>query len=117
MENERVEREVELPASAEEVWEQVADGDRLGEWLDAEIELELRPGGSGTFRFAGGEVRRAMVREVEAGRRLAFTWWPLTGPQVGVATSVVITIDPSDAGSRLRIVESRATRARVRAAA
>ena len=112
-----VTKEVELPASPDEVWEQVADSDRLGEWLEADVELDPRPGGSGSFRFADGEVRRAMVRDVEPGRRLAFTWWPLTGEDVGRSTSVTITIEPSDVGSRLRLVETAHARARAVAGA
>jgi uncharacterized protein YndB with AHSA1/START domain len=112
-----VTREVELPASPDEVWEQVAESDQLGAWLDADVELELRPGGSGSFHFGDGEVRRALVRDVEPGRRLAFTWWPLTGDEVGRATTVTITIEPAPDGSRLRLVESPRARARARAAA
>jgi uncharacterized protein YndB with AHSA1/START domain len=116
---EQVEREIELAASPDDVWREVTDATALGEWLEAEVELDLRPGGAGTFRFADGEVRRAMVREVDDGERLAFTWWPLTGPAVGRATTVVITIEPRGDGSRLRLVETTAavSRARVRAAA
>ena len=112
-----VTREVDLPAPPEEVWEQVTRSDRLGEWLEADVELEPRPGGSGSFRFADGEVRRALVRDVEPGQRLAFTWWRLTGDEVGRATSVTITIEPTDAGSRLRLVESSQARARAVASA
>jgi uncharacterized protein YndB with AHSA1/START domain len=117
MSSEDVTREVELPASPDEVWEQVAESDQLGEWLEADVELDARPGGTGSFRFADGEVRRALVRDVEPGHRLAFTWWPLTGAEVGRATTVTITIEPSDAGSRLRLVESPRARARARATA
>jgi uncharacterized protein YndB with AHSA1/START domain len=110
-----VTRDVDLPASPDDVWEQVTESDSLGEWLEADVELDPRPGGAGSFRFADGEVRRALVRDVEPGRRLAFTWWPLTGDDVGRATTVTITIEPTDGGSRLRLVES--PRARARAAA
>jgi uncharacterized protein YndB with AHSA1/START domain len=110
-----VTREVDLPATPDEVWKQVTESDCLGEWLEADVELDPRPGGAGSFRFADGEVRRALVRDVEPGRRLAFTWWPLTGEDVGRATTVTITIEPTDGGSRLRLVES--PRARARAAA
>lgn len=117
MGSERVEREIELTASPDEVWRQVADADALGDWLEADVDLEVRPGGAGSFTFADGEVRRAMVREVDEGARLAFTWWPLTGPQVGQATTVVITIEPRDHGSRLRLVETMSARLRALAAA
>jgi uncharacterized protein YndB with AHSA1/START domain len=110
--NSDVTREIELPAAPDEIWKQVAESDRLGDWLDADVEIELRPGGAGTFGFADGEVRRAMVRDVEPGRRLAFTWWPLTGDDMGRTTTVTITIEPSDEGSRLRLVESPTARAR-----
>jgi uncharacterized protein YndB with AHSA1/START domain len=106
-----VTREVDLPASPDDVWEQVTESDSLGEWLEADVELDPRPGGAGSFRFADGEVRRALVRHVEPGWRLAFTWWPLTGDDVGRATTVTITIEPRDGGSRLRLVESPQARA------
>src|SRR6266516_3137961 len=115
--NSDVTRDVELPATPDEVWQQVAESDQLGDWLDADVELELRPGGAGSFRFADGEERRAMVREVEPGRRLAFTWWPLTGGDVGRATTVTISIEPCGDGSRLRLVESPAARTRATAVA
>jgi uncharacterized protein YndB with AHSA1/START domain len=114
---EDVTREVDLPAPPDEVWRSVTEADQLGDWLEADVELDPRPGGAGTFRFADGEVRRALVREAEPGHRLAFTWWPLTGDEVGRATTVTITIDPTDAGSRLRLVESPRAPARAVAVA
>src|SRR5712692_9905276 len=110
--NPDVTREIELPASPDEVWRSVAEPEQLGEWLDADVEIELRPGGAGSFRFADGEVRRALVRDVEPGHRLAFVWWPLDAGQPGPATTVTITIEPRDGGSRLRLVESPIARAR-----
>jgi uncharacterized protein YndB with AHSA1/START domain len=112
-----VTREVELSAEPDEVWRSVTEAEPLGDWLEADVELEPRPGGSGTFRFADGEVRRAFVRDVDPGHRLAFTWWPLTGDDVGRTTTVTITIEPHDGGSRLRLVESPRARTRAVAAA
>ncbi len=117
MSPEDVTREIDLPAPPDEVWRSVTQPDELGDWLEADVELDPRPGGSGSFRFADGEVRRVLVRDVEPGHRLVFTWWPLTGAEVGRTTTVTITIEPSDAGSRLRLVESPRTRARARATA
>jgi uncharacterized protein YndB with AHSA1/START domain len=117
MNPEDVTREIDLPAQPDEVWRSVTEPDELGDWLEADVELDPRPGGSGSFRFADGEVRRALVRDVEPGQRLAFTWWPLTGVDVGRSTSVTITIEPTDAGSCLRLVETARARARAVAGA
>ena len=114
---EQVEREVELPAPPAEVWDAVTDAEVLGDWLDAEVELDLRPGGAGTFRFPDGQVRRAMVREIDEGARFSFTWWPVTGPRIGRTSTVSIDIEPAGAGSRLRLVETMSTRTRLLAAA
>jgi uncharacterized protein YndB with AHSA1/START domain len=100
MSPEDVTREVELSAGPDEVWRSVTEPDELGDWLEAD-----------------GEVRRALVRDVEPGQRLAFLWWPITGAGVGRATTVTITIEPSESGSRLRLVESPRARARARARA
>lgn len=107
-----VAREMDLPAPPGEVWELVSESDQLGDWLEAEVELDVRPGGAGTFSFPDGEVRRALVRDVEPARRLSFTWWPLTGDDVGRATTVTITLEPCDVGCRLRLVESPGARTR-----
>ncbi|HEX6311937.1 MAG TPA: SRPBCC domain-containing protein [Acidimicrobiia bacterium] len=109
-----VEREIELDATPEEVWEELADPDRLGEWLGAGVDLDLEPGGTGTFSFPDGGTRRARVVAVEAGRMLSFTWWPVA-PTVGPPTLVTITIAPRGTGSRLHVREAPA--ARLRAAA
>jgi uncharacterized protein YndB with AHSA1/START domain len=108
----RVVRAVELPVPPEQVWKALADATRLGEWLDADVELDLRPGGAARFRFGSGEERRGLVTEVEAERRLAITWWPLGAGGVGPATTVTFEVEPVPAGSRLRVIESRAARTR-----
>src|SRR5215213_4658241 len=51
-----IRRKILLDAPREEVWEALTDPERLEDW------------------FANGEERRAVVREVEPGERLAFDW-------------------------------------------
>jgi uncharacterized protein YndB with AHSA1/START domain len=110
MSREPVEREIEVDASPAEVWESLADPGRRGEWLDADVEIDLRPAGGGTFRFAGGETRRARVVDVDPGRRISFAWWPVA-PVVGRPTLVTITVEPCEVGSRLRVREAPSARA------
>jgi uncharacterized protein YndB with AHSA1/START domain len=109
-----VEREIELEAPPGDVWEELADPDRLGAWLGAGVDLAVEPGAAGTISFPDGETRRARVIDVEEGRRVSFTWWPVA-PAVGAPTHVTITIEPTDAGSRLRVREAPSARARAAA--
>ncbi len=102
---EQVERELELEASAQEVWEAVTgDG-----WLADEVAFELRPGADATFRSArtekSGWVEEASPPQLadDGAARLIF-WWGAAGAP---ATRVEVTIGPSERGTRLRVVESR----------
>ena len=105
-----MEREIELAAPPAEVWESLADADRLGAWLGAEVDVELRPGGTGTFRLEDGETRRVRIVDVDPGRRISFAWGPVA-PVVGRPTLVTITIEANGTGSRLRVREAPSARA------
>jgi uncharacterized protein YndB with AHSA1/START domain len=92
----RVERELLLPASPEDVWDAVTGPG----WLADEVDLDLRPGGDASF----GDGRSGWVEEARAPARLAF-WWAEDGEP---ASRVVITIEPHrDETTRLRVVETR----------
>jgi uncharacterized protein YndB with AHSA1/START domain len=101
----QVERELELEASVQEVWDAVTgDG-----WLADEVVLELQPGGDASFRWPDSE-KSGWVEEVsppgradDAVARLTF-WWGTAGEP---ATRVEVSIAPSDGGALLRVVESR----------
>ena len=68
-------REVVFPAPPDEVWEALTEPERLEEWFANDVELDPTPGGDGCFRWDSGEVRRAVVDDVEEGRRLDLRWW------------------------------------------
>lgn len=95
---ERVERELVVEATPQEVWEVV-----LGPgWLAEEVELELRPGGEATFR-SGDEQRSGWVEEIVDTRKLAFWWARGDEP----ASRVELTLRPEGATTRLRVTETR----------
>lgn len=108
----RIERELELPASPARVWESLTDPELLAEWLADEIVLELWPGGEARFR-TGALTRTGWVEEVsppdpdasdsEAGR-LIFWWAPDGEPASRVELALWGT--PRDT-TLLRIVETR----------
>ena len=95
-----IHKEVVLPAPREEVWDALTDPDRLADWFANEVELDLRPGGEATFRWANGEERHATIRSVEPEERLALDW---DDAEEGV---VEFTLADDADGTRLTVVET-----------
>jgi uncharacterized protein YndB with AHSA1/START domain len=96
--SERIERELWLPATPQEVWDAVtSDG-----WLGDRVSLELRPGGDAEFE-SGDQVRTGWVEDVSMPERLSF-WWTVGDEP---ASRVELRINERDGGARLRIVETR----------
>jgi uncharacterized protein YndB with AHSA1/START domain len=97
--SDRIERELSLPAPAQEVWDAVTgDG-----WLADEVELVLEPGGDARFR-SEDLLKTGWVEHASEPSRLAF-WWAADGEP---ATRVELTLDEvEDERTRLRVVETR----------
>jgi uncharacterized protein YndB with AHSA1/START domain len=109
---EDVEREVVIPAPADEVWSALIDPEQLGEWFGAEVEGELEPGDVTTFRFPDGTERRALVEHVQPPRRLGFRWLPYERGADGVVreregSRVEIDCDETPDATIVRVVERR----------
>jgi uncharacterized protein YndB with AHSA1/START domain len=94
----QIERELLVQAPPEEVWDAVTGPG----WLADDVHLDLRPGGDAEFR-SPDEVKTGWIEDVRAPERLAF-WWA-TDDQP--ATRVELTLTEDEAGTRLRVVESR----------
>ena len=91
-----VQREIVVPAPVEEVWSALTEPERLEEWFANDVELDLEPGGVGTFRWDDGDERHAVVEEVVPERRFAFTWETRAGsrsssPRWTTGTRVLVT--------------------------
>jgi uncharacterized protein YndB with AHSA1/START domain len=96
--DDKIERELVVDASPEEVWDAiVGDG-----WLADEVELDLRVGGDAIFR-SGQQTRTGWVEDVLAPERLAF-WWAVDGQP---ATRVELRVLTEQDATRVRVVESR----------
>ena len=93
-----IRKEILLPATRDEVWSALTDPEELERWFANDVELDLRPGGAASFRWANGESRHATVTEVEPGERLAFAWED--------EGDVAFTLDDEAAGTRLTVVET-----------
>lgn len=96
-----VERTVELDAPADAVWTALTDDEALSDWFGGRVELDPVPGGGGRFVDEGGAVRRALVEEVDAGRRLSFRWWAEDDDDGPIST---VTFDLTERGGTTRVV-------------
>ena len=99
--------EVELPHPPEKVWRALTDPALLGEWLLPVTGFELELGAAFTFKtqpFPGwdGTVSCRML-ELEPHRKLSYAW--VVGEMV-LDTVVTFTLTPTDAGTRLFLVQS-----------
>lgn len=103
-----VTREIEIDAPPEVVWAIVTEGRHLAGWFSDEAEIDLRPGGAMLLTWHGHGAYRARVETVERPVTFAFRWVLRDGeePVRGGSTLVVMTLIPTDTGTRLRVVES-----------
>src|ERR1700674_4330651 len=93
-----VTREIVLPAPREEVWAALTEAEQLAEWFANDVELDLREGGEGVFRWGDGDERRAVIEEIDEARRLALRF-----EDDGL---VELELDDADGGTLLVVTET-----------
>jgi uncharacterized protein YndB with AHSA1/START domain len=97
-----VERSIDLPAPPDSVWQHLTDGDILGDWMEGEVEITSRPGGSITLVPEEGDLVWGTVEEVIPGKRLQWSW----RTDDGMPTQVEIEIAPAGEGTTLTVRET-----------
>jgi uncharacterized protein YndB with AHSA1/START domain len=94
-----VERELFVDSPPDEVWDALTDPERLEEWFANDVVFDPTLGGRATFRWANGEVREALVEDIEPARRLVLRWLDDDG-------LVWLELAPAGSGTTLRVVET-----------
>jgi uncharacterized protein YndB with AHSA1/START domain len=105
----QIERETMIAAPVERVWSLLTEPEHVGDWFcDAGAEIDLRPGGAMVLRWTEHGTTHARVVDVEPHRRFSYRWAAeAESEQIeGNSTLVEFTLDPTDEGTRLRVVES-----------
>jgi uncharacterized protein YndB with AHSA1/START domain len=105
----QIERETMIAAPVERVWSLLTEAEHVGDWFcDAGAEIDLRPGGAMVLRWTEHGTTHARVVDVEPHRRFSYRWAAeAESEQIeGNSTLVEFTLDPTDEGTRLRVVES-----------
>jgi uncharacterized protein YndB with AHSA1/START domain len=97
-----------LTHSVERVWRAVSEPAELAHWFPCAMSGDLRPGGTLTFAFPGGEMppTEGEVIEIDPPRSLAFTWGDdvlrieLEPDDEGCVLHFVVLFDDADRASR-----------------
>jgi uncharacterized protein YndB with AHSA1/START domain len=108
-----IEREIVIDAPADVVWRTITEPDQIAQWFADRVELDLRPGGDGTFVFETGASAKTttaplVVEAVEPPHRFAFRWGHADGEVANAGNSVLVEFTlaaESREKTRLRVVE------------
>ena len=103
MEPATVNRDVDLDLAPDALWQLVSDPAEMSGWLGDDVDLDVRPGGTGTIADGDGDVRDVRVDRVDSGR-MVLTWWDRASARESEV--VLEVISRPDGGSRLRITET-----------
>jgi uncharacterized protein YndB with AHSA1/START domain len=106
--------EILIDAPADVVWRTVTEPDQIEQWFADRVQLDLRPGGAGTFVFEDRETSKSMtaplvVEAVEPPSRFAFRWSHPEGHSPVPGNSMLVEFLLTEEGperTRLRVVES-----------
>lgn len=91
-----IEKSVEVPASIDEVWERIIDGELAEEWLG--VRIEPRPGGRVTVP---GRDMIGTVEEVAPGESITWSWRDVEGDP----SQVTIELRPAEGGTEVIVTE------------
>ncbi len=103
----RIERTVDLAHPPATVWAALTTAEGLASWFGQQATIDLRPGGSASMKWDHGHTADMRVERIEEPAVFGFTWHiyglPDDDPR---RTYVEFTLEPTDAGTRLTVVES-----------
>ena len=102
-----IEREITIKAAIETVWRVVTQPEHIAKWFGAETQLELRPGGEGTFTWEFGKAPLWVVK-VEEPYHFAYRWLSPDNKEADADNSILVEFNLSKEGehTKLQIVES-----------
>lgn len=106
-----VEREVAIDATPETVWGFLTDPEKVVRWWGKSISFDPRPGGEYVVVVSPTHTARGEFVELDRPRRLVYTWgWDGGTPGQELvppgSTTVEVTLEPSGAGTLLRLRHS-----------
>src|SRR5687768_7188648 len=99
-----------LPVSPDEAFALITEPERLRRWQTVSAVVDLRAGGEYRWTVTPGHVAAGTFREVEPGRRIVFGWgWEGNDDLKPDASTVTVTVEPVNGGSRVTLVHEGLT--------
>jgi uncharacterized protein YndB with AHSA1/START domain len=113
MEHGSIEREIQVDASPEVVFDVISRPEHLAQWWPDEAEIEPAVGATGHIIFHGAtpaeaHVEPIMIVDAQRPRRFSFRWVYEEPAVPGPNNSLLVTFDlePSGNGTRVRMTET-----------
>jgi uncharacterized protein (TIGR03086 family) len=108
--NMTAEKSVLVPLDAEATFALLTEPERLRRWQAVTARIELRAGGEYRWTIVPGHNASGTIKELEPGKRLVITWgWEDSEDLPPGASTVTITLEPSEGGTTVRLVHSGLT--------
>ncbi|ODA68166.1 hypothetical protein A7A08_01337 [Methyloligella halotolerans] len=113
--SDRIEKSIEIEAPVSRVWEALTDHEKFGAWFKVRLDGPFVPGevSTGNITYPGYEHLRweSVVTAMEPERYFAMTWHPYAidpdrDYSAETPTLIEFTLEPTDGGTRLKVVES-----------
>jgi uncharacterized protein YndB with AHSA1/START domain len=103
-----IEREIEIDASPETVWEFLVDPEKAVRWWGQAMSFDARPGGAWQMDVTRTHSASGEFVEVDRPHRLVYTWgWAPGTPEQELvppgSTTVEIVLEPRGTGTLLRL--------------
>ncbi|MDZ5622301.1 TIGR03086 family metal-binding protein [Nocardioides bizhenqiangii] len=101
---------VVLPVTPDEAFALITEPERLRRWMTVTAYVDLRAGGDYRWTVSPGHRAGGTVREVEPGRRVVLGWgWVGDATPDVDGSTVILTVEPDDNGSRVTLVHEGLT--------
>ena len=108
MSTDRIEREIQIQAPRQQVWQVLTEAEHISRWFGDSAEVDLRPGGKMVFTWSECQSHHAQVERVEPPAFFSYRWARRAGevPAEGNSTLVEFTLTEAGSATMLRVVES-----------